>query len=79
LFVGSRLGFNDAQSTEILAGAILDANTSARMFLIEASRRVGERFSVEAELRAFSGATPTDPLAMLQADDHFQLSLSRHF
>jgi hypothetical protein len=79
LFVGSRLGFNDAQSTEILAGAIFDTHTSARMFLIEASRRVGGRFSVEAELRAFSGANPTDPLAMFRADDHFQLSLSRHF
>jgi hypothetical protein len=79
LFVGFRLGFNDAQSTEILAGAVLDVRTSARLFLIEASRRLGDRFSVEAEVRAFSGAPPTDPLAMLQADDHFQLSLSRHF
>jgi hypothetical protein len=79
LFVGTRFGFNDTQSTEILAGAILDVHTSARLFLIEASRRIGDRFSIEAELRAFSGATPTDPLAALQADDHFQLSLTRHF
>ena len=73
------IGFTDAQCTEILAGAILDMDSSARMFVIEASRRVGGRFSVEAELRAFSGAAPTDPLAIFRADDHFQLSISRHF
>jgi hypothetical protein len=79
LFVGSRLGFNDPQSTEVLAGVIVDANTSATFVQIEASRRVGRWFRIEAEVRAVSGAPPQDPLAMLQADDHFQLGLSRHF
>jgi hypothetical protein len=79
VFVGSRLAFNDAQGTEVLAGVIVDADTSATFVQVEASRRVGRGFRVEAEVRAVSGAAPQDPLAMLQADDHFQLSISRHF
>jgi hypothetical protein len=34
---------------------------------------------IEAELRAFSGLPPSDPLASLRTDDYFQLSIQRHF
>lgn len=79
LFVGTRLGFNDVQSSEILAGTILDLNNSSALYLIEASRRIRSSWKIEAEYRAFSGASPTDPLASIQADDYFQLSIQRHF
>jgi hypothetical protein len=79
LFAGSRLAFNDAQSTEVLAGVIVDVDTSATFVQIEGSRRIGRWLRVEAEARVVSGAPPEDPLAMLKADDHFQVSVSRHF
>jgi hypothetical protein len=79
LFVGARLGFNDTQSTEVLTGTIRDLDSDAALFLIEASRRLGDSWTVEAEIRAFSGAPPTDPLASLRADDYVQLGVSRHF
>ncbi len=79
LFVGSRLAFNDTQDTQILAGAILDRESDANLFLIEASRRLGSSWVIEAELRGFSGLPPTDPLAALRTDDYFQVSIQRHF
>jgi hypothetical protein len=79
LFTGTRLAFNDAQSTTILGGVISDLDNSAQLFLIEASRRFGSNWFVELEYRGFSGQRPTDPLASLQADDYFQFSVQRHF
>jgi hypothetical protein len=79
LFIGTRFGFNDVQSSEILAGTILDRDNSSALYLIEASRRIGANWKIEAEVRAFTGAPPTDPLASIQVDDYFQLSIQRHF
>jgi hypothetical protein len=79
VFAGARLAFNDVQSTEVLTGAIVDRETDATLFLLEAGRRIGASWKIEAEIRAFSGTPPTDPLASLRADDYFQLGVSRHF
>ena len=79
LFVGTRLGFNDVQSSEILAGTILDLDNSSALYLIEASRRIGSGWKIEAEYRAFSGALSIDPLASVQSDDYLQVSIQRHF
>jgi len=78
-FLATRLAFNDTQSTEILAGAIFDNDGDGSQIVIEASRRIGSSWIVEAEMRAFSGNDPTDPFAFLRDDDFFQLSVQRHF
>ncbi len=41
LFIGLRLTANDAQSSELLTGIIQDLDSSALMFNLEASRRLG--------------------------------------
>jgi hypothetical protein len=79
MFTGTRLAFNDTQDTQILAGLIADLDDDGQLFLIEASRRVGTSWVVEAEYRGFSGSSPSDPLAALRTDDYFQLSIQRHF
>lgn len=79
VFTGTRLAFNDAQDTQILAGTIVDLDEDGRLFLIEASRRVGASWVVEAEFRGFSGSSSVNPLAALRTDDYFQLSIQRHF
>jgi hypothetical protein len=79
LFVGSRLAFNDVQNTSILVGAIVDLDGSGRTILMEAARRLARNWVIEVELRAFAASAPRDPLAWLEADDHVQLSLQRHF
>ena len=78
-FVGSRLAFNDAADTSLLAGFILDPTTGARAALVEARRRFGESWIVEAELRTYHGGDRFDPVAAIQRDDHVFLSVQRHF
>jgi len=48
------------QSTEILAGVLFDRTNNSKFFNLEASRRLGNSFKIEAEMRLFSGAPATD-------------------
>ncbi|MEM7482840.1 MAG: hypothetical protein AAF481_16830 [Acidobacteriota bacterium] len=79
LFAGARVAFNDVQSSELLAGAILDLESDAALYLLEFSRRFGASWTVDAEVRVFDGLPLDDPLAGFAEDDHFLLRLARHF
>ena len=79
LFVGTRVAFNDVQNTQVLAGAIVDRDSDARILLFEASRRIGSSWVIEVETRAFSGQPPTDPLASVRSDDYVQIGIQRHW
>ena len=46
ILAGSRLAFNDIQSTQLLAGFVFDYKDSGFYPSIEASRRFGESFIV---------------------------------
>lgn len=79
LMLGARLTPNDAQSTEILFGLILDRGDRSRMFNLEASRRLGEAWKLSIEARAFA-SIPTDSLFYgLRKDDYLQAELARYF
>ncbi len=79
IMVGLRLALNDAQSTEALLGIIADRQDNARSYNLEASRRLGNNWTVEIEARLFSNASPGDPLLSFRDDDHVQFTLARHF
>ena len=79
VFVGARLAFNDVGSTSILAGGIVDDKSGATFALIEASRRIGDRWTIELEGRAFLNIPSTDLLYSVRKDDYVQLRLSRFF
>jgi len=74
-----RFVLNDAQSTEILAGIITDADTQSIAGFIEASRRLGESWTLEAQLRTFHGAKENRPLYSFRFDDFAQIDLGYHF
>ncbi len=74
-----RLAVNDAASSEVLVGLIQDVNTSARFIFLEASRRLGDQWTLEIELRIFLDQPPTDFLFDLRDDDLLQLVLQYHF
>jgi hypothetical protein len=74
-----RFGFNDAQSTEILAGVLFDRTSNTKFYNIEASRRIGDNWKIEAELRFFAGSPSYDSPYFLREDDHFRIELSYHF
>jgi len=74
-----RLGFNDVQSTELLAGIIFDRTNNTKFYSIEASRRFGNNWKVELESRFFSSAPKNDPSFILRNDDHFRVEVRYYF
>ena len=79
VFVGARLAFNDVGSTSILGGAIIDDQSGATLVTLEASRRIGDRWTIEMEVRAFLNVPSTDLLYGVRKDDYVQVRLSRFF
>lgn len=78
-FAGARLAFNDEQSTEILAGAIVDRDSGATLVSIEGSRRFSDRWKLELEGRFFTNIPQDDPLAAIASDDRITIRLGLYF
>ena len=79
-FVGARLSLNDIQTTQFLAGAIVDRVSGASLFSVDASRRLGERSSLNIQIRSFAGISSTDMfLYGLRKDDYVQAALQVYF
>jgi hypothetical protein len=79
VFVGMRLALNDTKSTDLLAGVIVDRESQASLFSLEASRRISDGWTLAAEARAFAGVGANDPLQGLRDDHYVQVSLARFF
>jgi hypothetical protein len=79
IMLGMRLTLNDAQSTEFLAGAVLDIESNASFYLLETSRRLGDRWKLSLEAYIY-GNMPTDDLAYgFRNEDFIQLELAWYF
>jgi hypothetical protein len=74
-----RFVLNDAQSTEILAGVTTDADTQTFGSFIEASRRLGDSWTLEAQVRTFHGTKEDRPLYSFRFDNFAQIDLNYHF
>ena len=79
VFLGMRLGFNDERSSEALLGAIIDRASHARLWSLEASRRIGRSSKLIVEARAFAAIPETDPLYSQRRDDYVQIELAHYF
>jgi hypothetical protein len=79
IFFGSRLAFNDMQSSEMLIGFGADLDHNAFSFLIEANRRIGENFKVSLDVRLLQSNESNDLLYSIKDDDHFQLGIEYYF
>ena len=79
VFGGLRFTFNDTQSTEALMGCIYDLDSSSRFCNVEASRRFGEHWVGNLEIRAFSSVPRLDPFFTLRRDDYVQFELFYYF
>lgn len=79
LFIGTRLAFNDANDSSVLAGVAVDLNTQELFLNIEAERRFTDNLSVELQLRTFMNAEPGDALFTVEQDDYVQLRLSWYY
>ncbi len=79
IFVGTRIAFNDVQSSDILAGVIVDRETKAVFGSIEANRRLTDNWKLSLESRFFSGLDKLDPLYSFSEDDYLMVELIRYF
>jgi len=79
LFVGARFAFNDVQSSELLAGVVVDTENGSQTFRLEGSRRFGDSWRGTIEMQLFSNIDVNDPLIALANDDYLLLELARYF
>ncbi len=79
IMLGARLVFNDTQSSEILAGVILDQDSSEQFYSVEASTRLTDNWKLNVEARIFSNINPGSSLYSLRDDDFIQLELRYYF
>ncbi len=90
LALGLRLTPNDHSATNALFGVIYDTQTHEYLVSLEGSRRIGDNWLPQLEMRIFAGSEDEgDPLALLldeqnktaalQRDDIVQLEFTRYF
>ena len=77
--IGVRLSFDDAASSQIVAGWIWDVYDSSRILRIEASRRLRHRWKASLEAWVFAGAPESDFNSSYRDDDFVQLELAYFF
>ena len=77
--LGARFTLNDADSSELLLGVIVDNTDQSRMLNIEGSRRIGQRWKLSIEARAFANTPPDSLLYGMRKDDYLQFELARYF
>jgi hypothetical protein len=79
VFAGARLALNDVQSTELLAGFVVDRDKRSIQLSIEAERRLTDNWSAELESRWFLNTDDRDFAAVFRDDSYVGLRLSRYF
>ncbi|SFC98876.1 hypothetical protein [Pseudoalteromonas denitrificans] len=79
VFFGSRIAFNDMQSSEFLMGFSTDLDHSATSFIIEANRRLGDSFKASIDVRLFQSSDLIEQTYAIRNDDHVQLSFEWYF
>ena len=76
---GLRLTVNDAASSEALLGWVQDVDTSARLLFLETSRRFGNNWLLNIEMRLSLDQPASDFLFDQRQDDLFQTELFYYF
>lgn len=79
IVLGARYAFNDLDGSEILALTSYDLDDNSRFFSVEVSRRLTDKWKLEAEARIFSSIDPQAPEYLFRYDDYVQIELRRYF
>jgi hypothetical protein len=79
VFIGTRVAFNDVQSTEFITGGIFDVSRSTYLYSFEGSRRLGKSWKIAIEARVFGNVSSEELLFAFREDDLFQIKLSKFF
>ncbi len=79
LYLGSRLAFNDMQSTELLMGIGADLSHNSYSMIVEANRRFGESVKASLDIRLMQSNNQYDPLFNVKDDDHLQFTVEWYY
>lgn len=79
VFLGARFALNDVDDTQALAGTIIDAEDGTMSFFVEAERRIGDSWKIEAEARILANVDDTNTFAAFKRDSFVNLRLSKYF
>ena len=79
LFLGVRFGFTDADSTEVLAGTVIDLADDTQSFRIEGNRRMFGNARLSLEVQSFSNVDPGNVSYSLRDSDYVLLSMGWFF
>ena len=77
--MGIRLALNDVDDTQALAGTVIDSEDGTLSFLVEAKRRIGSSWKIEAEGRILTNVSDNNALSPFRRDSFFNLRLARYF
>ena len=79
VFLGTRLAFNDVQGTELLVSTLQGTDHDSRVFSVELSRRLSDRWSLSVEAIALLELDPTDILYETRRDSFVQVGIVYSF
>ncbi len=79
ILVGARLALNDEQSTEILLGPLVDRQTNSISYNLEASRRLGDSWKMELEIRYYENLQRNDLAYSFRNDDYIRFVMGYYF
>ena len=79
LVLGTRLTFNDVDSTELLASVIIDLDGGGESYNLEASRRFGDSWKLSVEARGVANTDPETTQASFEDDTRVRFELARYF
>lgn len=79
IMAGMRLTLNDADSSTLLLGTIIDPDSGGMGWNLETSKRVWENWKLSLEGRAFVNLPAHDVLSVYRRDAYIQLELAHYF
>ncbi|KPK02282.1 MAG: hypothetical protein AMK71_02815, partial [Nitrospira bacterium SG8_35_4] len=79
MMAGARLAFNDAASTEVLAGVFQDLDGDGRAVSVESGRRISDHWKVTLDALFVLESSEGDTLHDLRKDGNLQIELSYYF
>jgi hypothetical protein len=79
LMAGARLAFNDAASTEVLAGVFQDLDSDGTALLLESSRRISDHWKITLDAFLLLESSRGDTFHDLRDDDNVQIEVAYYF
>lgn len=79
VLIGTRWVFNDVQSTELLAGVVLDQDHDGYAIQLEATRRLGDAGALALEYRKSDKEPAGSPFQSFEDDELLQLEYRHYF